>query len=95
MKMAKKHEYDWNTLLQAQQQSGMNMKRFCRENNIPYGCFKNHKYALQEKNSPIKIVSMKVEHPSTLDFKINGTEISVDVTIDDLSLKRILKVLSS
>lgn len=93
--MPKKYDYDWNTLLQEQQHSGMNMKKFCMVNNLPYSSFRNHKHALQEHEIPLRLVPVEVDHPKTIKLSVNETELSLDASIDDVSLRRILKALSS
>lgn len=52
--MPKAYNYNWQALLKEQQESSMNMKQFCREKDIPYGAFKNHKYELQSASAEQK-----------------------------------------
>ena len=95
IKMSKQQDFDWKLLLQEQQNSGLNMKKFCRENNISYTNFKNHKYMLKKQDTHVDLIPIKLEHQDTLKLLINGTELLVDSKMDDLSLRRILKALFS
>lgn len=44
--MGKHYDYDWEKLIEQQKQSGMNMKAFCKEHQLPYQTFKSHKNTL-------------------------------------------------
>ena len=84
------HDLNWEDLVKDQQASGLNMRQYCAEHDIPYQAFKNHKYALQKETKGFLPVKCKTEHIS---LSLNGNHISFDKEIDDITLSRILKAL--
>lgn len=93
--MHKKHDYDWNELMNQHIASGMHMKTFCEQHKIPYYAFKYHKYAKKNnKQKEIQFIPVKEEPTTKLTFTINDNEIAVDSSIDDVSLARIVRALS-
>ena len=84
------HDLNWEDLVKDQQASGLNMRQYCAEHDIPYQAFKNHKYALQKETKGFLPVKCKTEHIS---LSLNGNHISFDKEIDDITLSKILKAL--
>lgn len=67
--MSKSYNYDWKALIEEQQASGMNMKKFCMKNSLPYQSFKNHKYALQASNADTPLfLHVKQESVKQVEF---------------------------
>ena len=88
------YNYDWIALIEEQQASGMNMKRFCKEKDLPYQCFKNHKYALQSATSDIKtFIPVKADISHHIQFTLNGNTICFDSSLNDETISRIVKAL--
>lgn len=94
--LPKSYNYDWKALIEEQQVSGINMKKFCREKNLPYQSFKNHKRTLQAPNPGSALfLPVKQEATKNVEFSINGNLISFDASLDDEYVSRILKALTS
>lgn len=94
--MSKAYDYDWKALIEEQQASGVNMKQFCKEKGLPYQTFKNHKYALQSQSATKSpFLPVKSEVPKEVEFTLNGNTIRFDASLDDDSMSRILKALTS
>lgn len=91
--MPAKYNYDWEKLHDEQQQSGMNMRKFCREYNIPYQSFKNHKYQNKKQEDMISIVPVTCAEQNTISFVINGVHLSINSSLDDEGLRRIVKAI--
>lgn len=91
--MPVKYDYDWGKLHEEQQLSGMNMKKFCRDRNLPYQSFKNHKYQSVNKADAVSIVPVKREEQQRISFIINGVSLSVEASLDDEGLRKIMKAL--
>lgn len=89
------YNFDWKALLEEQQNSGMNMKEFCKEKSLPYQTFKNHKYALESQASKDGFLPMKAGTSKEVQFSLNGNVIRFDASLDDESVSRILKALTS
>lgn len=69
------------------------MKRFCRERSLPYQSFKNHKYQSANKADEVSIVPVKCEGQIRISFVMNGVSLSVDASLDDEGLRRIVKAI--
>ena len=94
--MPKAYNYDWQALLDAQKESGMNMKRFCETKNIPYSLSKNHKYALQRELCNHKgFVPVKTTISQEVRFNLNGNLLCFDSSLDDTTISRIVKAIIS
>lgn len=94
--MSKAYDYDWKTLIEEQQTSGMNMKLFCKEKGLPYQTFKNHKYSLQSQSSTkSSFLPVMGEVPKEVRFTLNANTIRFNSSLDDDSISRILKALTS
>ncbi|MGX8835652.1 IS66 family insertion sequence element accessory protein TnpA [Amedibacillus sp. YH-ame6] len=91
--MPVKYDYDWEKLHKEQQLSGLNMKRFCRERSLPYQSFKNHKYQSVNKADEVSIVPVKCKEQKRISFVMNGVSLSVDASLDDEGLRKIMKAL--
>lgn len=90
------YNYDWRALVEEQQESGMNMKKFCKEKSLPYQSFKNHKYALESQVcSKEGFLPVKAGTSKEVQFSLNGNIIRFDASLDDESVSRILKALTS
>ncbi|MGX8833553.1 IS66 family insertion sequence element accessory protein TnpA [Amedibacillus sp. YH-ame6] len=91
--MPVKYDYDWESLHKEQQSSGMNMKKFCRERGLPYQSFKNHKYQIVNKADEVSIVPVTCEVQQKISFVINRVSLSIDASLDDEGLRKIMKAL--
>lgn len=90
--MGKHYDYDWETLIEQQERSGMNMKAFCKEHQLPYQAFKSHKNTLQKQTNGF--IEAKAESDIITLF-VNGNEIKIDSSVNDITLNRIIKALVS
>lgn len=86
------YDYDWKSLIEEQQASGLNMKAFCRERDLPYQSFKNHKRALQGDETKT-FLPVKQKEARTLCVTINGNAICFDSDTEDSDISRILKAM--
>lgn len=93
--MQKKYDNDWNQWILDQQASGKNIKTFCKEKGISYDNFKYHKYQGQKRKEPLTLIPLTLQPQPTLKFFLNGNELTLDADIDDQSLQRIVKALTS
>lgn len=94
--MSKKHNYDWDVLIQEQKESGMNMKKFCEYKEISYSAFKNNIYKNKMvSSSSITFIPIKKVETKQLSLTIDGHRLSLDSEMDDDSIKRILKAFIS
>lgn len=90
--MGKHYDYDWETLIEQQERSGMNMKEFCKKHQLPYQAFKSHKNTLQKQTNGF--IEAKAESDIITLF-VNGNEIKIDSSVNDITLNRIIKALVS
>lgn len=90
--MGKHYDYDWEALVEQQKRSGMNMKAFCKEHQLPYQTFKSHKNTLQKQVKGF--IEAKAE-PDIITLFVNGNEIKIDSSVNDITLNRIIKALIS
>lgn len=92
--LPKLYNFDWKALIEEQQASEMNMRKFCREKNLPYQTFKNHKHALQADPRFSLFLPVTQEHTKNIEFRINGNLISFDASLDVAYVSLILKALT-
>lgn len=92
-----KYKYNWKELLEEQEASGKKMTTFCKDRNIPYYAFKNHKYKkLKEptkKTVPTFLPIVTDAKAEGIPLCIDGHKVEIPSTIDDVSLKRIMKAM--
>lgn len=94
--LPKSYNYDWKALIEEQQVSGINMKKFCREKDLPYYAFKNHKQVSKVTDPETALfLPVKQQVRKNVEFRINGNLISFDASLDDEYVSRILKALTS
>lgn len=91
--VSKAYNLDWKALVEEQQTSGLNMKAFCRERELPYQAFKNHKYTLQETNSA-SFLPVKQAKTDMLRVTINGNVICFEPDTKNSDISRILKAIA-
>lgn len=95
MIMPRKYDYDWRALSQEQQDSGLSISQFCLTKKIPYQTFRRNIANLQISNESFNFIPIELSNEDKLHVTINGNAISINKTIDDISLSRILKALAS
>lgn len=82
-------------MIEEQQVSGINMKKFCREKDLPYYAFKNHKQASKVIDSKTaSFLPVKQEVRKNVEFRINGNLVSFDDSFGGgLSLPEVAKLM--
>lgn len=95
MIMPRKYDYDWRSLSKEQQDSGLSMSQFCLTKKIPYPTFRRNIANLQISSESFKFIPIKLSNEDQLHVTINGYAVSINKTVDDISLSRILKALAS
>ena len=92
--MSKDIIYNWDQLISDQIESKLSMKAFCKLNDVPYNRFKNHVYSARDAKKLIEFIPVKIEEPNVFKITINGYVLSFDASIDDKSLKRIIRAIA-
>lgn len=86
--MSKHSNYNWSLLVEKQKESGLNIKSFCTQHQLPYQTFLYHRRNLTLSNtSGISFTPVVTTTRDEVLFECSGVSIKVseDVSIDFLS----------
>ncbi|MEG1470776.1 MAG: hypothetical protein RSC31_09050 [Anaerovoracaceae bacterium] len=93
-----KHNYDWYSLIQQQEESKENMKEFCVNRNLPYQTFRHHKNnILNEEHSEVlsivPITCVNDDQMNYIAFDIDNHHLRFPSSNDDTTLERVMKAI--
>ena len=96
--MVNMKKQEWMMLIQEQQRSGMNMKRFCNERKISYDQFKYYKYSNKNDDQLTSLptfIPVTQTSEKTLTFTLNGNTVSFDSDVSKDTISLIIKAMIS